>query len=53
MSGSPSLEVPGGGDALARERLAAVAYVASLIGHEARGRLATLRAALELLEAGM
>jgi signal transduction histidine kinase len=53
MSGPPSQEVPGGGDALARERLAAVAYIASLIGHEARGRLATLRAALELLEAGM
>jgi len=53
MSNAPSQEMAGGGDAWAHERLAAVAYVASLIGHEARGRLATLRAALELLQAGM
>ncbi len=53
MSKAPSQEMPGGGDAWAHERLAAVAYIASLIGHEARGRLATLRAALELLQAGM
>jgi signal transduction histidine kinase len=52
MSEGPPAEIPGGADAFARERLAAVAYIASLIGHEARNRLATLRAALELLEAG-
>jgi signal transduction histidine kinase len=53
MTGGSPPEIPGGADASARERLAAVAYVASLIGHEARNRLATLRAALELLEAGL
>jgi len=53
MSGGPPREVPGSSDAWARERLAAVAYIASLIGHEARNHLATLRAALELLDAGL
>lgn len=36
----------------ARDRLATVGYFASLISHRARNRLATIRAALELLEAG-
>jgi signal transduction histidine kinase len=44
---------PGGDDAWARDRLEAVAYVASLIGHDARNRLASVRAALELIEAGL
>jgi C4-dicarboxylate-specific signal transduction histidine kinase len=39
--------------AAARSRLAAVAFVASLLGHRARNQLATIRAALELLNAGM
>jgi two-component system, NtrC family, C4-dicarboxylate transport sensor histidine kinase DctB len=52
MSGRPA-EVPGSGDDRARERLAAVGYIASLIGHEARNRLANLRAALELIHAGL
>ena len=51
-SGAPA-EVPGGGDALARERMAAVGYIASLVGHEARNRLATVRAALEIIAAGL
>lgn len=38
--------------ALAGDRLAAVAFVASLLGHKARNRLALVRAGLELLEAG-
>lgn len=38
--------------ALARDRLSAVAFVASLLGHKARNRLALVRAGLELLEAG-
>ena len=37
----------------ARARLAAVGFVASLLGHRARNQLATIRAALELLQAGM
>jgi signal transduction histidine kinase len=53
MSGSPPPERTGGGDAWARDRLAAVAFVASLISHDARNRLASVRAALELIEAGL
>lgn len=37
----------------AQGRLAAVGFIASLVGHRARNRLATIRAALELLDAGM
>jgi signal transduction histidine kinase len=37
----------------AQDRLAAVGFIASLVGHRARNRLATIRAALELLDAGM
>jgi signal transduction histidine kinase len=37
----------------ARDRLAAVGFIASLLGHRARNQLATIRAALELLHAGM
>jgi signal transduction histidine kinase len=53
MSEGPAGEIPGGGDAWAADRLAAVAYIASLVGHEARNQLATLRAALELIDAGL
>lgn len=38
--------------AAARERLAAVGFIASLIGHKARNRLALVRAGLELLALG-
>ena len=48
---------PGGADtepmARARDRLAAVGFVASLISHRARNRLATLRGGLELVQAGL
>jgi signal transduction histidine kinase len=37
----------------ARDRLAAAGFMASLISHRARNRLSTLRAALELLDAGL
>lgn len=37
----------------ARRRLAAVGAIASLLGHRARNRLTTVRAALELLQAGL
>jgi signal transduction histidine kinase len=53
MNDHPPDEVPGGGDAWARDRLAAVAFVASLISHDARNRLASIRSALELIEAGL
>jgi len=53
MSEGPPAEVPGSGNAWARERLGAVAYIASLVGHEARNRLSNLRAALELIHAGL
>lgn len=53
MNDSPPNESAGGADAWARDRLAAVAFVASLISHEARNRLASVRAALELIEAGL
>ena len=53
MSKAPVPETPGADDAWARDRLAAVGSIASLIGHEARNRLALLRAALELLQAGL
>jgi signal transduction histidine kinase len=43
---------PGPGAATARERLAAVGHIASVISHAARNRLAAIRAALELLQAG-
>lgn len=38
--------------AAARDRLAAVGFMASLIGHTGRNRLATVRAVLELLQEG-
>ncbi len=38
--------------ALRRDRLAAVGSIASIVSHGARNRLATLRGALELLQAG-
>jgi two-component system sensor histidine kinase KdpD len=53
MNGTPDGRETGGGDAWARDRLAAVAFVASLISHDARNRLASVRAALELIEAGL
>jgi signal transduction histidine kinase len=53
MNDFPPDEIPGGGDAWARDRLAAVAFVASLISHDARNRLASVRSALELIEAGL
>jgi signal transduction histidine kinase len=37
----------------ARDRLAAVGFIASLVGHPVRNRLAGVRAVLELLDAGM
>lgn len=48
-------EPPAGVDdaVLARERLQAVGFIASLISHPVRNRLAALRSALELLEAGL
>lgn len=52
MNAAPRPEGTLPGDAWARERLAAVAYMASLIGHDARNRLCSLRAALELLHEG-
>ena len=39
--------------AAAKDRLAAVGFIASIIGHRARNKLSTIRAALELLHAGM
>ena len=39
--------------ARARDRLAAVGFVASLISHRARNRLASLRGGLELVQAGL
>jgi len=37
----------------AAQRLAAVGSIAALVGHQARNRLAVVRAALELIEAGL
>ena len=53
MSGQREGSSAVSGSAGARDRLAAVAFVASLLGHRARNQLATIRAALELLNAGM
>ncbi len=53
MSGRDQGGSPRSDAAAARDRLAAVAFVASLLGHRARNQLATIRAALELLNAGM
>jgi signal transduction histidine kinase len=44
---------PNADPGLARDRLAAVGFIASLLSHRARNKLATIRAALELLDAGM
>ena len=53
MSGRDEEGRPKPGARAARDRLAAVAFVASLLGHRTRNQLATIRAALELLHAGM
>jgi two-component system nitrogen regulation sensor histidine kinase GlnL len=51
MSNAPREATPDA--ARARDRLAAVGYIASLISHAARNQFAAIRAALELLEAGL
>ena len=53
MSDTPFPPSPDEAIARARDRIAAVGSIASLVSHEVRNRLATVRAALELLEAGM
>ena len=49
----PARRPDGSAPGLARERLAAVGFMASLVSHRARNQLSTIRAALELLEAGL
>ncbi len=53
MSATPPIPPQDPSLARAKDRLAAAGFVGSLVGHDARNRLASVRAALELLEAGL